>query len=125
MAHSSNAQHALRSQGSFGQELPLLTSHVAEIAQPAGRVRGPFRVKLLINSGPSASVERVLRGRANRFGYFNPSLSEPIVLTGPGEYRVDITARYRDEQGVSWMGAVSWGSVVETPDSSLPADAWC
>ncbi len=86
--------------------------------RPAVAADVEVRFKLLIHSDPTASVERVIRGRANRFGYFSPS-HEPIVLTGPGEYRVDITARYEDELGVSWMGAVSWGSVVETPDSPL------
>ena len=67
--------------------------------RPAVAADVEVRFKLLIHSDPTASVERVIRGRANRFGYFSPS-HEPIVLTGPGEYRVDITARYEDELGV-------------------------
>ena len=42
-------------------------------------------------------------------------------MSSPGEYRVDITASYADEEGVMWMGSRSWGSVVETPGGAIIA----
>jgi len=91
----------------------------AVIVQPAVPAAVEIKFKLLINSDPNNAVARVINGRANRYGYFNPQLSEPILLSGPGEYRVDITASYVDGEGVLWMGAVTWGNVVETPNSPL------
>ncbi len=35
----------------------------------------------------------------------------------PGEYRVDLTARYTDPDGTLYMGAMTWGGVVMTPDA--------
>jgi hypothetical protein len=75
--------------------------------------------RLLPNSDPEKAIVRHIRGRANRFGYFDPKINEPIQLTAPGEYRVDITAEYTDDQGTLWKGAVTWGSIVETPNSPL------
>jgi hypothetical protein len=77
------------------------------------------RVRLLPNSDAGKAIERHITGQANRFGYFDPRLVEPIRLTAPGEYRVDITARFTDDQGVIWQGAETWGSIVETPNSGL------
>jgi len=77
------------------------------------------RFRLLPNSDTNKAIERHVRGRANRFGYFDPRLDELIQLTAPGEYRVDITAEYTDDLGILWKGAVTWGSVVETPNSPL------
>jgi len=50
-------------------------------------------------------------GRANRFGYFHPSAGS-IPIGQPGEYRVDVTASYVDDQGQLWMGSRTWGGVV-------------
>ena len=55
--------------------------------------------------------ERVIRGRTNRFGYFQPA-GNTVVFEQPGEYRVDITAMGHDEQGQLWMGSRTWGGVV-------------
>ena len=52
--------------------------------------------------------ERVIRGRTNRFGYFQPA-GNSVVFEQPGEYRVDITARGRDAQGQLWIGSRTWG----------------
>ena len=42
--------------------------------------------------------ERVIRGRTNRFGYFQPA-GNSVIFEQPGEYRVDITARGEDTEG--------------------------
>ena len=55
--------------------------------------------------------EQVIRGRTNRFGYFQPA-GNSVIFEQPGEYRVDITATGRDEQEQLWMGSRTWGGVV-------------
>ena len=60
----------------------------------------------------------VRRGRANRFGRFRV---DGIPLPRPGEYRADVVATYRDENGDLYAGARSWGNVVAPRDSDLVA----
>lgn len=64
-------------------------------------------------SDPAQKQIFTVAGQANRFGYF--SAGNPVVLNDPGEYRVDLTASYWDEDGRFWMGAASWGGIVMTP----------
>ena len=64
--------------------------------------------------------ERIIRGRTNRFGYFQPA-GNSVVFDQPGEYRVDITARSRDDQGQLWMGSRTWGGVVAPVDPLIVA----
>lgn len=79
-----------------------------------------IRFKLLINSDKNNVVERIISGKTNAFGYFHPGGSvDPITITGPGEYIAEITARFTDKDGVLWMGAERFGSVVETPNTSI------
>lgn len=66
------------------------------------------------NSDPAQKITYTVTGQANAYGYFSPAGSPP-VLAQPGEYRVDLTARYTDPQGKVWMGALTWGGVVMTP----------
>ena len=76
--------------------------------------------QLAPNSDPSRIVERVVRGQANRFGYFQPS-GAGIALDQPGEYRVDVTATYRDQQGRIRVGARTWGGVVAPRNPAIIA----
>ena len=76
--------------------------------------------RLAPNSEASQMVERKVRGRANRFGYFHPAASG-FVLNQPGEYRVDVTASFRDEQDTLWMGARTWGGVVAPRNPAIIA----
>ena len=55
--------------------------------------------------------EHIIRGQTNRFGYFQPA-GNSVLFEQPGEYRVDISATGRDEQGQLWMGSRTWGGVV-------------
>ena len=64
--------------------------------------------------------ERVIRGRTNRFGYFQPA-GNSVVFEQPGEYRVDMTARGRDAQGQLWMGSRTWGGVVAPVNPTIVA----
>ena len=64
--------------------------------------------------------ERIIRGRTNRFGYFQPA-GNSVVFEQPGEYRVDITATGRDAQGQLWMGSRTWGGVVAPVNPTIVA----
>ena len=65
-------------------------------------------------------VDRTVRGRANRFGYFHPP-DAAIAISQPGEYRVDVTASFVDEQGTLWMGSRTWGGVVAATPPAIIA----
>ena len=72
------------------------------------------------HSDVSQLEERVIRGQTNRFGYFQPA-GNSVVFEQPGEYRVDITATGRDEQGQLWMGSRTWGGVVAPVNPTIVA----
>ena len=78
------------------------------------------RLQHIPHSDVSQLEERVIRGRTNRFGYFQPA-GNSVVFDQPGEYRVDITARGRDAQGHLWMGSRTWGGVVAPVNPTIVA----
>ena len=78
------------------------------------------RLQHVPHSDLSQLQERVIRGRTNRFGYFQPA-GNSVVFEQPGEYRVDITARGEDAQGQLWMGSRTWGGVVAPVDPLIVA----
>ncbi|MHC4601653.1 MAG: hypothetical protein ACYS47_21875, partial [Planctomycetota bacterium] len=72
------------------------------------------------HSDASRMVRRVVSGRANRWGVFVPGPdTEPVTFREPGEYVMDATVRYRDGNGVLWMGSRRGASVVVTPGSKI------
>jgi uncharacterized protein (TIGR03437 family) len=97
--------------------LPGTPFEVGDVFAPGLTVTPPaaaeveVRFQLLPNSDPQRRIERTVRGRANRFGYFHPS-GGGIPIEQAGEYRVDVTASFRDRQGRLWMGSRTWGGVV-------------
>jgi hypothetical protein len=78
--------------------------------------RLPAKVEWVVteypDSDPAQAIRHTSTGWANRFGYFD---GPGFAFSAPGEYRVDLVARYTDEHGVMWMGARTWGGVVMTP----------
>jgi hypothetical protein len=99
-----------------------------------------IRVTLYPDSDPGQAVTHTISGRANDYGTFGVSGSArpgspapgqergsgnplgavgdlSILLTHPGEYRVDLTAVYTDTGGEMYMGAMAWGGVVMTPQN--------
>ena len=95
-------------------------------------------VTLYPDSDPARAITHTVTGQANLYGYFggcdkvtrgqgdkestlSPSLSlspSPCLpLTAPGEYRVDLTAVYTDTDGTLYMGTMTWGGVVMTPEN--------
>ena len=78
------------------------------------------RLQHIPHSDISLLEERVVRGRTNRFGYFQPA-GNSVIFEQPGEYRVDITARGEDAQRQLWMGSRTWGGVVAPVDPLIVA----
>ena len=101
--------------------LPGTPLAVDDALNPALQVypRVPAQVNLSLtlypDSDPLQATTHTLSGQANLYGYF--SGVAPITLTHPGEYRVDLTAIYTDTDGALYMGAMTWGGIVMTPEN--------
>ncbi len=81
-----------------------------------------FRVRHYPGSDTGRMVERLIRGRANRWGvYVGEHDKDQISLTEPGEYVCDFTARFRGADGTLWMASRKGASVVVTPGSRVLA----
>ena len=102
--------------------LPMTPLAVGDAFDPALMVypRVPADVRIVVtlypNSDPAQAITRTLIGTANRYGWFSSS-GTPITMTAPGEYRVTVTAAYTDTSGKLYMGSLTWGDVVMTPDN--------
>ena len=90
------------------------------VVSPPVTAEVEVRMRIVPHSDLSQLQERVIRGRTNRFGYFQPA-GNTVVFDQPGEYRVDITAQGEDAQGQLWMGSRTWGGVVAPVDSTIVA----
>ena len=90
------------------------------VVSPPVTAEVEVRLQHIPHSDLSQLQERVIRGRTNRFGYFQPA-GNSVVFEQPGEYRVDITARGRDAQGQLWMGSRTWGGVVAPANPTIVA----
>ena len=105
--------------------LPGTPFEVGDVLNPGVVLSPPVpasvevRFRMVPNSESSRLSERTVRGVANRFGYF--SQAGGIPLNDAGEYRVDVTATYRDDQGNLWMGSRTWGGVIAPRTTSLIA----
>ena len=64
------------------------------VVSPPMTAEVEMRLQHVPHSNISQLEERVIRGRTNRFGYFQPA-GNSVVFEQPGEYRVDITAGQR------------------------------
>ncbi len=109
-------------------QLPTTPYEVGDAFSPTLQVypRVPADVEiyvtLLPDSDPAQTITYTVQGQANRFGYFHPAaVTSPFTFTTAGEFRVDIHAVYTDTDGTMWAGSVTWGNVVETPDTPLVA----
>jgi uncharacterized protein (TIGR03437 family) len=106
--------------------LPGTPFEIGDVFTPGLTVSPPVpadvevRFLLLPNSDLQRRIERVVRGKANRFGYFHIA-GGGIALDQAGEYRVDVTASYRDRDGRLWMGSRTWGGVVATRNPAIIA----
>ncbi len=106
--------------------LPMTSFEVGDVFAPGLLLTPPVaalvdvRFRLLPNSDPGRTIEWRVSGQANRFGNFNPD-SAGMPLEFPGEYRVDVTASFRDKQDNLWMGSRTWGGVVAPRNSGIIA----
>ena len=90
------------------------------VVSPPMTTEVEVRLQHVPHSDFSQLEERTIRGRTNRFGYFQPA-GNTVVFEQPGEYRVDITVRGRDDQGQLWMGSRTWGGVVAPVNPTIVA----
>ncbi len=101
--------------------LPGTPFEVGDTFNPAVRLhpRVPAEIEITVthypDSDPDAAVVYSLHDRANRFGHL-ASGAAGVTFDAPGEYRVDLVARYWSDDGELWMGAATWGGVVMTPE---------
>jgi hypothetical protein len=80
-----------------------------------------IKVTHLPYSDPNQTVTHIFSGRANRFGIFQPQLGDVFSFDTPGEFRVDISASYYENDGTLWAGTMTWGNVVEGTNSRIEA----
>ncbi len=90
------------------------------VVSPPMTAEVEVRLQHIPHSDVSQLEERVIRGRTNRFGYFQPA-GNSFVFDQPGEYRVDITAKGEDTKGQLWMGSRTWGGVVAPMNPTIVA----
>ena len=90
------------------------------VVSPPVTAEVEVRMQIVPHSDLSQLEERIIRGRTNRFGYFQPA-GNSVVFEQPGEYRVDITTTGRDEYGQLWMGSRTWGGVVAPLNPTIVA----
>ena len=90
------------------------------VVSPPVTAEVEVRLQHVPHSDLNQLQERVIRGRTNRFGYFQPA-GNSVIFEQPGEYRADITARGEDGQGQLWMGSRTWGGVVAPVDPLIVA----
>jgi hypothetical protein len=101
--------------------LPGTPLAVDDAFNPAIQVspRVPAEVELTVtlypDSDPDRATTQTLTGTCNEYGLFSIA-GDSVILDSPGEYRVDLAARYTTESGELYMGAMTWGGVVMTPD---------
>ncbi len=77
------------------------------------------------DSDPAQAITQTITGQANDYGYFSTRNTQyaisntqyPMSLTHPGELRLDLTAAYTAPNGTLYMGAMTWGGVVMTPEN--------
>ena len=100
--------------------LPGTPFAVGDAFDPAVRITPPvpaevtWTLTLIPDSDPAQTINFTDTGQANAHGSYT-SPDPPVILERPGEYRVTLVARYVDDDGVMYMGAMTWGGIVMTP----------
>ena len=69
---------------------------------------------------PSPIVVKEYEGTANEFGYWDGN-GEYVTFVKPGEYKVEIEARYTDKDENLWVGRMVYGSVIATENAPIIA----
>jgi len=89
--------------GSFAPGLHVFPAFPADVE---------IRLTQFPASDPDRAIVHVIEGQANRFGIFAPPKVEAFRFSEPGEFRVDVFARYEAPDGTIWAGSMTWGNVV-------------
>ena len=76
------------------------------------------RVRFAPQSDATRLIERVYRGRANRFGH---ARLKGFRFDEAGEYRVDLSAAGIDGKGRRWAATRTWGGVVAPKETAIVA----
>jgi len=89
------------------------------VVSPPAPAEVEVRIRFAPRSDAGRMIEHRIQGRANRYGYFQPS-GNGFVFEEPGEYRMDIRASWSDtKEGLFWSGSRTWGGVVSPRDSPV------
>jgi len=108
-------------------QLPTTPYVVGNAFAPGLHVYPPYPAQVNIQvvhlpySDPTQAITYTVSGQANPFGYFQPPRGNEFRFEEPGEFRVDISAMYTDEEGRLWAGFSSWGNVVEGANPNMEA----
>ena len=60
------------------------------------------------------------KGTANENGWWDGD-GQYFLFEKPGEYRLEVEARYTGEDGTLWVGRMTYGSVIATPEGPIIA----
>ncbi len=107
--------------------LPGTPFEVGDVYNPALTIAPGFPAEVTIRLSVypldgGAPVVREAGGTANAHGYFHPGQAGEVWrFEAPGEYVVDITARYRDPLGRLWVGSVRGAGVIASQEGQLVA----
>ena len=88
---------------------------------PAVPAEIEIRVEHLPYSDSEHAVVHTILGTANRHGVFTAESADAFRFTEPGEFRVDLFARYEAPDGTQWAGSMTWGNVVASKTPSIEA----
>jgi len=80
-----------------------------------------IRITHLPNSDSEQAIIHEIEGTANQFGIFTGGANDAFRFDEPGEFRVDIAARYEAKDGTIWAGTMTWGNVVASTRPSIEA----
>ena len=88
---------------------------------PAAPADVEVRVRYYPYSEDADMKEIVITGRADRWGIFVADAADALSFDDPGEYVMDVTVSWEDEDGALWMAARRGASIVAEPQPVLVA----
>ncbi|MEK6374264.1 MAG: hypothetical protein AABO58_16375 [Acidobacteriota bacterium] len=98
--------------------IPMTPFEVSNQILPAVHLAPPVPADVDVRVRHGSRSAR-FTGKANRFGHF--ASPDWFAFASAGEYRIDVTASYRDAAGTLWMGTRTWGGVVAPRDTPIIA----
>ena len=108
-------------------QLPSMPYEVGDRFAPGMHVfpAVPAEIEIHVVHLPDSDLDQaqshMITGTANRFGVFTGDIGDAFLFTEPGEFRVDITARYEAPDGTIWAGTMTWGNVVASKNPPIEA----